>query len=57
MEKIDKEKIDLKLSGKGKAFNAALNIFFAEGSLMDKELEVEIIVKMKKKDLYGSIRS
>ena len=57
MEKIKKEEIRLNLDGTGEAINAALRVFFKEGSLMDKNINVTIKVKLNKKDLYGTIRS
>ena len=57
MEKIKKEEIRLNLDGTGEAINAGLRVFFKEGSLMDKNINVTIKVKLNKKDLYGTIRS
>tara|TARA_Y100001973_G_C5203658_1_gene339753 strand:+ start:3449 stop:3628 length:180 start_codon:yes stop_codon:yes gene_type:complete len=57
MEKIKKEKIELNMSGKGQALMSALRIFLTEGSLLDKDIKIDMKVEIKEKDLYGDLRS
>ena len=57
MEKIEKEKITLNMSGSGQALMSAIRIFLTEGSLIDKDIKIEMKVSLNKKDLYGDLRS